>query len=269
MESGNLISKVKVEKNILRSAAKYEIIKAYYFLIKIFNNLNKGKTLNIVKYNKKIKERINININDYKEYSEKCSSIEIEIKPVNRKYGKFINNENKKIYYHIYFNNNDEEEIKRNYISKDEEIKIIKIKIDYQVKSFEYLFYGCDCIESIYFTKFYRNNIDNMGCMFSECLSLKELNLSNFNTNNAKEMSYMFYGYKSLTKLNLNNLKTIGEKYMTKMFNGCKSLINLDFPNFKGNIKTDKYKIFDGCDLLKKSNYFMDKDKQKNSCIYF
>ena len=56
---------------------------------------------------------------------------------------------------------------------------------------------------------------------------------------------------------------------MTKMFNGCKSLINLDFPNFKGNIKTDKYKIFDGCDLLKKSNYFMDKDKQKNSCIYF
>ena len=53
------------------------------------------------------------------------------------------------------------------------------------------------------------------------------------------------------------------------MFNGCKSLINLDFPNFKGNIKTDKYKIFAGCDLLKKSNYIMNKEKQNNSCLNF
>ena len=91
MESGNLISKVKVEKNQLKSASKYENIKADYFLRKVFDNLEKKKTLNIVKYNKNIKERINININDYKEYSEKYSSIEIEIKPFNDKYGKFIN----------------------------------------------------------------------------------------------------------------------------------------------------------------------------------
>ena len=44
-----------------------------------------------VKNNKNIKKRIHLNINDYKEYSEKYSSIEIEIKPVNNKYGKFIN----------------------------------------------------------------------------------------------------------------------------------------------------------------------------------
>ena len=64
---------------------------------------------------------INININDYKEYSEKYSSIEIELKPVNNKYGKFNNSKRKdEKYYHIYFNNNIEE-IKRNYI-------IIKMK---------------------------------------------------------------------------------------------------------------------------------------------
>ena len=34
---------------------------------------------------------MNININDYKESSEKYSSIEIKIKPVKNKYGQFIN----------------------------------------------------------------------------------------------------------------------------------------------------------------------------------
>ena len=82
MESGNLISKVKVEKNKLKSATRYDNIKADYFLEKVFNNLKKGKALNIIKYNENIKKRINININDYKEYSEKYSSIEIEIKHI-------------------------------------------------------------------------------------------------------------------------------------------------------------------------------------------
>ena len=170
MEYNYLIFK---EKNQIKPV--YENIKTDYFLEKVFNNLEKKKTLIIVKYNKNIKNRINININDYKEYSEKYSSIEIEIKPVNNKYCKFINIKNvEEIYYHIYFNNN-EEEIKRNYINKDEEIKIIKITIDYQVKSFEGLFSYCGFIESINFKKFYRNNINNMSSMFLGCSSLKEL----------------------------------------------------------------------------------------------
>ena len=100
MESDNLISKEKNEKNQIKSGTKYENIKTNYFLIKVFDNLEKRKTLNLVKYNKNIKKRINININDYKEYSEKYSSIEIEIKPVNIKYDKFINikDEDKKYY---------------------------------------------------------------------------------------------------------------------------------------------------------------------------
>ena len=70
----------------------------------------KKKSLEIIKYNKNIKNRINISIKDYKEYSEIYSSIEIEIKPVKNKFGKFINikKENEK-YYHIYFNDNKEE----------------------------------------------------------------------------------------------------------------------------------------------------------------
>ena len=167
MNSNYLARKEKAETNQIKSAAKYEFIKTDYFLEKVFNILRKKKTLNIVKYNKNIKKRINININDYKEYSEKYSSIEIEIKPVSNRYSEFIKfKEEEEIYYHIYFNNN-EEEIKRKYISKDEEIKIIRIKIDYQIKSFEKLFHNCKFIESIYFQKFYRNNINNMNSMFS------------------------------------------------------------------------------------------------------
>ena len=44
---GNLISKVKVEKNQLKSASGYENIKTDYFLEKVFNNLKKGKALTI------------------------------------------------------------------------------------------------------------------------------------------------------------------------------------------------------------------------------
>ena len=115
-------------------------------------------------------------------------------------------NENE-IYYHIYFNDN-KEEIKRNYLNEDDNVSKFKIIIDYQVKSFEKLFYNCKCIEYIYFKKFYRNNINNMGSMFSECSSLKELNLSNFNTNNVTNMNSMFSGCSSLKELNLSNFNT-------------------------------------------------------------
>ena len=133
----------------------------------------KKKILDIIKYNKNIKERINISLQDYKEYSEIYSSIEIEIKPANNKYGKFINiNEENENYYHIYFNDN-KEEIKIKYLNENENIDKIKIIVDYQVKSFEALFKYCECIEYIYFKKFFRNNINNMVDMFYWCFSLK------------------------------------------------------------------------------------------------
>ena len=166
---GDLISR---EKQII-SKNKYENLKSDYFLLKLFDNLKRKRLLEVLKYNKNIQKRINLNFNDYKEYSEKYSLIEIEIKPVNNECGKFINIKNEdKRYYHIYFNNS-KEEIKKNFINKDEEIKIINIIIDYQIKSFKELFYNCDCIESIYFKKFYRN-INNMDSMFSRCTSLKK-----------------------------------------------------------------------------------------------
>ena len=78
----------------------FKKLKSDYFLQLLFNNLLKKKSLDIIKYNKNIKDRINISIKDYKDSSELYSLIEIEIKPTKNKYGKFINI-NKKIKYII------------------------------------------------------------------------------------------------------------------------------------------------------------------------
>ena len=199
-----------------------------------------------MRYNKNLKKILNLNINDYKEYSEKYSSIEIEIKPVNNKSGKFINiEEEDEKYYHIYFNNN-KEEIKRNYINKDE-IKIIKIIIDYKIESLENLFLYCKCIESINFKKFYRKNVTYMRDMFYWCFSLKELNLNNFITNNVIDMRYMFYCCFSLEELNFSKFNTNKVSNMSYMFYGCSSLKELNLSNFKTDNANNISFIFQGC----------------------
>ena len=79
-------------------------IKSVYILKKIFILLRKKGKLEIVKYNKKLQTKLNIDINDYKNCSRE---IEIKIIPSRDIYGSFINidEENKK-YCYIYFNDN-------------------------------------------------------------------------------------------------------------------------------------------------------------------
>ena len=202
----------------MESSSVLTNLKSDYFLQKLFDNLLKKKSLNIIKYNNNLKDRMNININNFKEYSEIYSSIELEIKPINNIDSNFINKENG-TYYHIYFNNN-EEEIERNYLKQNEQIKTIKIIVDYQMISFKRLFGLCKCIEYINFKKFYRNNITNMDSMFFGCSSLKELNLSNFNTDNLTNMSDMFNSCSSLKELNLSNFNTNNVTNMNCMFYG-------------------------------------------------
>ena len=151
-----------------------EKIKSDYFLQKLYDNMTKKKKLEIVKYNKRIQNRINLSVKNYKEYSETFTPIEIEIIPKKDEYGKFINiDENDELYYHIYFNDNKEEMKNKYTINKKDKITKIKIIIDYQVKSFKDLFSWCKCAKSINFKKFYRNNITDMSWMFDRCSSLK------------------------------------------------------------------------------------------------
>ena len=131
-----------------KSKNKYDNLKNNYFLMELFGILPKKKSLEIIKYNKNIKERINININDYKECSGIYSSIELEIIPTKIHYGNFIKiKKDEEANYHIFFNNN-KKEIKRNIFEKADKVKVI---IDYKVKSFNGLFFYIDCIESVNF----------------------------------------------------------------------------------------------------------------------
>ena len=255
MNSFNDSVNEKTELNEIKSSNMFLILKSKYILQFIFDNLSKRKSLNFIKYNKNIQNKIDININDYKEFSEIYSSIEMEIIPVNNKYGKFINikNQGDLKYFHIYFDNN-KEEIKRNHLDKNENIKKIKIILEHQVKSFEDLFRDCECIESIYIKKFCRNNIKNMEGMFYNCSSLKELNLSNFNTNNVNNMRYMFFKCSSLKKLNLSNFNTNNVTALKEMFWGCSSLEELNLNSFNTNKVKSFYRMFEGCSSLKALN---------------
>ena len=120
-----------------KSKFDFKYLKSDYFLRKIFDTMKKSKTLEIMKYNKRLQKRLNLSINDYKEYSQLYSSIELELKPADNEYGNFINIPDDEIeYYHIYFDNSNEEK-KRNYLNENEKVKMIKILIGYQIKSFK------------------------------------------------------------------------------------------------------------------------------------
>ena len=111
----NKVIKNDESNSVLRNIKNNNVLK------KIFNNILKIKSLEIVRWNKKIQNRLNLDIKYYKEYSEKFTDIEIEIIPCINQYGSFINiRENEKLFYHIYFNDN-KEEIKNKYSINEED----------------------------------------------------------------------------------------------------------------------------------------------------
>ena len=233
-------------KNILRN------IKSDYILQIIFDNLQKEKFLDIIKHNKKTQIRLNLTIKDYKDFSEIYSPIEIELIPLENKYGNFINilNKEEESYFHIYFND-DKDEIKRNHLNEIDQVTKIKIIIDYQIKSFFQLFFRCKCIKSINFKKFHRNNINNMSCLFYGCSSLNELNIFNFKTDNVIDMSYMFAYCSALKELNISRFNTIKVINMSFMFYKCSSLKEIIISNgdFDNNII---YKVIFSLNLYQK-----------------
>ena len=248
MFSESLLKENKGKLDIIKSKADVRNIKSIYILKIIFDKIKKTKLFNIIRYNKSIQNKLRISINDYKEYFEKFTPIEIEVIPLKNKYGKFINiNAISDVsHFHIYFNDN-KEEIKEYYLNENNNISKIKILIDYQITSFKELFSNCKCIESINFKKFYRDNITNMSYMFCGCTSLKKLYLSKIKTNNVTDMSGMFSGCSSLKELNLSNFNTNNVNSLYQMFRACSSLKKLDISSFHINNQTDVFRMFFGC----------------------
>ena len=255
-------------------------IKSKYILLEIFNYIIKPKLLSIIKCNKSIKKRVDISVKDYEECPKIYSSIELVIRPIldipeniiNFQKGEirqipFINiKKEEEKYFHIYFNKN-KKETKKNYLRENEKVNVIKIKIDYQITSFNKLFFNCKCIESIYFKKFYRINITDMSGMFYECSSLKKFEFDNFITDNVTDMSIMFSGCSSLKELNLNAFNTKNVTSMLGMFSRCASLIKLDINNFNANKVTNTCFMFFQCSSLKQL-YFSNFKPNKGTDVF-
>ena len=106
-------------------------IKSKYILKQIVDNIEEEKLLAIIQHNKTLQDKLDITINDYEYYKK----IEVEIIPIIKSYKNiFIEIPNRYAsFYHIYFNE-ENNEIKRNYFTKNEKIKKIKIKIEKEVK---------------------------------------------------------------------------------------------------------------------------------------
>ena len=111
-------------------------IKSKFILKHIINNTQDYILLNIIRYNKKLQKQLNIDINDYKD----CMKIELDVYPKENKYGMFINiSEKNESCYKIYFDDN-KEEVKRKYLTKKDNVKKIKIIINYKIKSLNKIF---------------------------------------------------------------------------------------------------------------------------------
>ena len=188
-------------------------VKSKYIIMKIFENLKQNRLLDIIHYNKKYQKLMNKKIFDYQ---KAFSKIVIEVIPKENVYGIFINNiycKSIKSNVEIYFND-DKKEIKRESITKNDNVKKIRIIINHKIKTLYRFFSNCVCIKKISFIKFNKNDITNMsymfnGCskvkymyhMFKGCSKLKELNLSNFNTNNTNNLFFSYYMFKGCSSL--------------------------------------------------------------------
>ena len=93
MEQKDPSSKVEEQGQSILIVSNNKLIKlkSYYFIQNFFGYMTERKSLEIIRYNKSIQKRIDININHYKAYSEEYSSIELDIIPMKDEYGKFIN----------------------------------------------------------------------------------------------------------------------------------------------------------------------------------
>ena len=218
-------------------------VKSKYILKRIFAHIQYTKFLNIIRYNKNLQSKLNIELNDYKEYLK----TEIEIIPKDSVFDKIINvKDNDVPYFHFYIND-DKKEKNFVYLFFNCSIRKIKIIIDYEVKSFDRLFGGCKNIKKLKFIKFNRKDIKNITRIFSGCDSLIEIDLSKFNTTYINNMSSMFNRCESLKYLNLSNFNTHNVTNMQFMFYNCSSLKNLNISSFDTSNVTSMYSMFQSC----------------------
>ena len=238
------------------------LIKNKYILKKVFENLEPVKYLEIIRYNKNLKNSLGLTIKDYESAYKEYNKIEIEVIPtIENTYGEHPKcikiPEDNKSYYHIYLYDQNDKIIEDNHKDEDEdEIEISKIKIIIyaEVKSLKGLFNSCYKLQEVNFIKFNRKDITDMSSMFDMCLNLVKLNMANLKNPNVADMNCMFSSCLSLKQINLSNFNTSKVTNMAHMFYNCHNLEELDLSCFNTSNVTKMDFMFYNCSSLKKLN---------------
>ena len=232
-------------------------IKSKYIIKRIFENINKKKYLQLIKYNKTLQDKLNKSIKSYIEYNQ----IEILLIPVSEEKKKTIifNREIKiKPFTHFYINGSNNEYISYDFDTKD--IFTIKMIIDFNLKSLKGLFKNYESLKEINIIKCNRKDIKNMSEMFYGCKNLDKLNITNLKTDKVTDMSYMFSGCLSLENINLLNFDTSNVTNMQNMFERCTKVEELNLYNFDTSNVIYMNDMFYECKSLKSLNINVDID---------
>ena len=142
----------------------------------------------------------------------------------------------------------------------------IKLIFKNKLSNCAYMFYHCENIIEIDFSKFNTENVTDMQWMFGYCSGLKELNLEFFNTQNVTNMQAMFAYCSSLISLNLSSFNTQNVNQMIWMFKGCSSLKSLNLSSFNTKNVTDMHRMFIKCSSLTAVN-LSSFDTQNVTCM--
>jgi len=212
-------------------------IKSAYILKMIFDNFGKSKGLLISYKNKYLNKELEIKVDDYKDAHD---NILIKLKLSNnpevykeqKNYFICINLNNlNQDGYEIYFDDK-KMDIQCQYVTKNDKVSSILIKIKPSIKSLRNLFENCECIEEINVINCVRRNIEDTSFMFYGCSSLRRLDITRLKTDCVKNMNCMFYGCCLLREINVSFLRTNNVTNMEGMFKCCSALENLNVSNF-------------------------------------
>ena len=233
---------------------------------KIMNCLNSQTKLNIIKFNKKFQNKLNIEKTDYDEHFKTI----IDLKITKLYLNKFKNHISNVPFVDLKIDDKEAFNENNNNINNNLENKNlinVTLEISHKYKSFENLLYGCDFVEKIYFRRINRRDIKSTKNMFHNCPLLKEINFNNFDTTKVTDMSYMFTLCHDLEKITIdpNHFKTNNVKLSKGMFEYCCSLENVNFPSLNFSNVENMGNMFFGCDNLKNVNLnFIDKNEKDN-----
>ena len=235
----------------------------------IFKHLTLKIGMDIIKYNKNLKDNLGYSTDMYKNYY----SIMFEIIPKNNitQKSRFINFDPECLDITL-INDNNQIKIHRNYLQQDDKAKMIKITLKTKTKTLKNLFFDSDCIKEIRFKRFYRNDIIDISGMFMNCKNIEIIKFDEFKTCSVIDMSNLFMNCFSVVNLDLSGFETSNVNNMKNMCRNCGNLININISSFNTKNVLNMSYMFGYCqkiNIISLSNFKTEKVVELNLILYF